>query len=313
MNFFIQARDRLRRFWIRYERVLMRVWHALVALINIAAIDRAFPVDGVLQSRLLAAILVILCAFVPVSGITLIAFFFLMFHIAAISVPSAVIAALFYVIGYFITAYYQSGSKYNLTLIPAGYEYGAPYVFPMVNGLTGSLNDVSSVVVGSVISFYLKLVRDNMGLLAENSSGVTPWRLVLNQMFQNSGFYFYLVAMLALFLVVYVLRTQNIRFSWVLAVSFGTLTEFAIMLGNILFTEGAGSVGSLAAANAMTAAVGFVMTYFLTGLNYSRVERVQFEDDDYYYYVTAVPKIRLTEEEKTVKKITHGQRGRKQN
>jgi hypothetical protein len=36
------------------------------------------------------------------------------------------------------------------------------------------------------------------------------------------------------------------------------------------------------------------------------VETVQFSDDEYYYYVTAVPRIRLAEEDKEIKKITGG-------
>ena len=33
-------------------------------------------------------------------------------------------------------------------------------------------------------------------------------------------------------------------------------------------------------------------------------EHVQFEDDEYYYYVTAVPKMHIPEQEKEIKRIT---------
>jgi hypothetical protein len=39
-------------------------------------------------------------------------------------------------------------------------------------------------------------------------------------------------------------------------------------------------------------------------LDYSRIEKLQFEDDDYNYYVTAIPKIQLTEKTLEVKRIT---------
>lgn len=38
-------------------------------------------------------------------------------------------------------------------------------------------------------------------------------------------------------------------------------------------------------------------------LPFSRSEKVQFEDDEYYYYVKAVPKMAVAVSEKTVKKI----------
>ena len=39
-------------------------------------------------------------------------------------------------------------------------------------------------------------------------------------------------------------------------------------------------------------------------MDYSRTETLQFEDDEYYYYVKAVPKVGVTLPEKQVKHIT---------
>ena len=45
------------------------------------------------------------------------------------------------------------------------------------------------------------------------------------------------------------------------------------------------------------------MEFLMFQMDYSRAENVQFEDDEYYYYVKAVPKVILSRPEKTVKKI----------
>ena len=47
-----------------------------------------------------------------------------------------------------------------------------------------------------------------------------------------------------------------------------------------------------------------VFQFFRLALDYTAVERVQFEDDDYFYYVKAVPKINLAVPERSVKKIS---------
>ena len=51
-------------------------------------------------------------------------------------------------------------------------------------------------------------------------------------------------------------------------------------------------------------AAAFVVQFFRFNLDYSRTEKVQFEDDEYYYYVKAVPKMTVATPEKKVKKIT---------
>ena len=46
------------------------------------------------------------------------------------------------------------------------------------------------------------------------------------------------------------------------------------------------------------------LQFFVFNVDYTRTEYVQFEDDEYYYYVKAIPKNSVAKAEKTVKKIT---------
>ena len=55
--------------------------------------------------------------------------------------------------------------------------------------------------------------------------------------------------------------------------------------------------------NLVSAGLALLLQLAVFSLDYSRTEYVQFEDDEYYYYVKAVPKITIAVPEKTVKKI----------
>ena len=63
------------------------------------------------------------------------------------------------------------------------------------------------------------------------------------------------------------------------------------------------SVGGLILGSIVAVGVAFVIKFFVFNVDYSRTERVQFEDDEYYYYVKAVPKINVTAPEMNVKRI----------
>ena len=54
-------------------------------------------------------------------------------------------------------------------------------------------------------------------------------------------------------------------------------------------------------------AVGFILEFLFFSVDYSRTENMQFEDDEYYYYVKAVPKIGVPVPEKKVTHITEHQ------
>jgi hypothetical protein len=49
--------------------------------------------------------------------------------------------------------------------------------------------------------------------------------------------------------------------------------------------------------------IALIVEFFVFSVDYSRTEYAQFEDDEYYYYVKAVPKMSIAIPEKKVKKI----------
>ena len=49
--------------------------------------------------------------------------------------------------------------------------------------------------------------------------------------------------------------------------------------------------------------VEFLVEFFCFMVDYTRIENVQFEDDDYYYYVKAVPKVTVSDSLRIVKTI----------
>ena len=60
----------------------------------------------------------------------------------------------------------------------------------------------------------------------------------------------------------------------------------------------------------VSALIALVLEFFLFSVDYSRTEHVQFEDDEYYYYVKAVPKLTVTPPQREVKRFTVNQKGR---
>ncbi|MBQ3400195.1 MAG: hypothetical protein IJG61_02180, partial [Lachnospiraceae bacterium] len=54
---------------------------------------------------------------------------------------------------------------------------------------------------------------------------------------------------------------------------------------------------------AIGAALGFILRFFLYQVDYRSTVETQFEDDEYYYYVKAVPKMDVHPEDKQLKKF----------
>ena len=59
-----------------------------------------------------------------------------------------------------------------------------------------------------------------------------------------------------------------------------------------------GKIMGLVVGTLVSLAVAFLLEFLFFNLDYSRTERVQFEDDEYYYYVKAVPKTEWLEKQR---------------
>ena len=112
------------------------------------------------------------------------------------------------------------------------------------------------------------------------------------------------VAVFAVVLViVYVIYRMSVEYSWYAAIIVGGLFEIILFLiGNVVL-EASISVGQILLGSVCAVIIGVIVQFFKTVVDYSRVENTQFEDDEYYYYVKAVPKIVIAKQQKSVRKI----------
>lgn len=83
----------------------------------------------------------------------------------------------------------------------------------------------------------------------------------------------------------------------------GVMIEVMILLvGDLMYDTNLSIVSALLGA-VVTLIACKIIEFFRFCLDYSRTEKVQFEDDEYYYYVKAVPKMTVAAPTNTVKKI----------
>ena len=302
----IQFRDGLRKLISQNDRILECIFKGLLAFVCFMIINANFGYSAVLNSLWLPLVVAVLCAFVPGSALSLVVIVYLLIHMASLQADIALVAALLFAVSYAFTMVYQGKIYYNVIGIPLAYQIRIPYVFPVQSALLGKSGEVITVICGSAIAYYLKSVKEHAAQIIDSQSNISVSDILMDGMISNTMFYVFMTAMVAAFLVTYVLRCSTISHAWILGSVVGVSVEFVILLSGYLILNRGSQIPNLIIGNLITIAVAFVTSYLFFDLDYNRTEKVQFEDDDYYYYVTAVPKVKIEKEAKEVKKITEG-------
>lgn len=196
-----------------------------------------------------------------------------------------------------------------LILAPMAFFLKIPYIIPIAAGLVCNPISIVSVSFGTIIYFILDIISRNAEAISieSNSSSIG---YVINMITQDKEMMLTIVAFAVTIIVVYLIKRTSVNNSWTIAIVVGGVIEFIFILVGTIVLDTNNSLVWIIVGTLISVILAIILQFFVFSVDYSRTEHTQFEDDEYYYYVKAVPKINVTAPEMNVKRI-NAQRKRK--
>ena len=200
---------------------------------------------------------------------------------------------------------FRPGDGYLLLITPMLFFLNLPYVVPLVVGLSGSLVSIVPVCCGVCIYYMILYLQQNAGVLAGSSLPEMADRFIriIHDVFGNELMWVMAAAFAAAILAVYIIKNLSVDYSWSIAIIAGVITQLAIIfIGDMRFDLPV-SAGSMILGIILSVLAALIYQFFVFAVDYTRTEYLQYEDDEYYYYVKAVPKIAVSAPDVKVQKI----------
>ncbi len=305
MTALLELRDRLKYFYSKNEMFILPVVKFLVAFVVLSVINSRMGYMTKLDNIAITLIVALACSFLPTVCVILFGALFSLLHMYALSLEIALVGMIIYMLMFLL--FFRFGSKDSIVVVltPLLCFMKVPYIMPVTMGLLG--NPASAVYVGcGVVVYYLLLaVTANAPTISTMNAGdvTAKLRLVIDTLMGNKAMLVTIVAFTITVIVVYLVRRMSIDYSWTIAMVAGVILNLVILLVGDLIYETNISVTGAIFGNILALAVAKCIEFFRFCVDYSRTEKVQFEDDEYYYYVKAVPKMTVAAPTKTVKHI----------
>lgn len=306
MTKLIEWREHIRKWYSRYDRYIVLAVKFLMAFFVFWGINNNIGFMSGLNHIYVVLLLSVVCAILPMPMMVFLSAAFVLLHLYALSVKVSVIAAAMFLIMFLTYFRFEPKNGEYVLVTPLTFMCRIPYVMPVLAGLLKGPCAILSVIFGTVIHYFLSGIKKNASLLRAAAAGeenVSEWTVTLNQVFGNKELYLVLAAFIVAMIVVYNVRRMGIDHAWNIAIAAGVLTQFLILITGYLAFRDKEKIGWLIVGCLISGLISMVIEFFFFNLDYRRTERVQFEDDEYYYYVKAVPKIKLSSGDKTVQKI----------
>ena len=298
-------KEQLKEFYGRHGAIVRPLIKFVLAFAVFTILNQNIGFMAQLKNPLVVAGLSAVCCVLPYGVISLVAAAFALAHINAVSMEIALLTAAFLVIVLLLYYGFQPGDSILLILTPALFFLNIPYVIPLLAGLSCSLISVIPVSCGVVIYYILLYVKENAGVLTGAASvDITEkYSQIIKNVFSNQAMMVMILAFAVGILAVLVIRNTSIDYAWTIAIIVGTVAQLAVIfIGDFLFNITLPIV-PLIAGTAISMAPAMIHQFFVLAVDYSRTEYLQYEDDDYYYYVKAVPKITVSTPDVKVQQI----------
>ncbi len=305
MTQLLLAKETLKTFVGRYEIYLKPLGKFLLALLALIMINSSTGYMEKINNASVMLVVALMSSFLPMNFIIVCAAAFIVLHLYALSMECAVVALILFLIMALVYFRFSPKDAILVLLMPMCFFLKIPYVVPVCAGLLATPVSAVAVACGVMVYYMVSYVSGNVSglsaLEAEDMAG--RFRYVVDGFLKNRTMMVVIAAFALTVIIVYVIRRLSIDHSWTIAIIAGTIAQMVVLLLGALLMDAEVSTIGIILGSIVSAGIAGIVEFIMFQMDYSRTETVQFEDDEYYYYVKAVPKVILTKPEKTVKKI----------
>lgn len=308
----VTIRETLRIIYAKCDTWLRAGGKFLLAFISFLTIRSSMGQLELLNDTILLLILALAASFLPFNAIVLFGTVLILGHLYAVSIPALIVGGGVLLIVLLLYFGLAPGHALSLILMPLALTMKIPLLIPLAFGLLSTPFSGFGMAAGTIGYFSLKTILQVEGTakaveevsnLAVQEQLLADVQQLLNALVDNSQMVLTLIAILATLVVVFAVRSMEMSYAWHLAIGTGTLIFLVVKVFGIFTLNMIFSIPELVIGTVVPVVIAVFLQLWFFDLDYRKTEKVQFEDDEYYYYVTAIPK-QKRERERTVDEWT---------
>lgn len=301
----LELKDKLKNYYAEHESLLRPVFKFLAVFISMVLIKFNVGHMELLNMWLVILAVSMLFAFLPWNVIIIGLGTIITINVCSMSLELGMLILVVILITMLFFFRFTPKEGVYLVLIPLAFFLKIPYAIPLAVGLLCTPVSIVSVSCGTIVYFMISIIAKNKEAFTnisgdESGAGLST---ILALIGNNKEILLTVIAFAATITVVYLIRKSSMDNAWSVAIIVGSIVDFVILLVGSLILSTGSSIIWLTVGTILSLLLVYVIQFFVFSVDYSRVEHTQFEDDEYYYYVKAVPKINVSAPEMNVKRI----------
>lgn len=305
MTALLILKQKMKEFYGEHDTWILPVLKFLMAFVVFKGINSTLGFMNKLDNIFLVLILSLLCSVLPVNAMTVLGCVLIVGHCYAVGVEVAGFSLLLILLLMILFLRFTSKDNVALVLTPVSFALRIPASVPIGCGLLRGPSSAVPAGCGIVLYYFMRMVKEKASVLqGKETEAIQKLQILLDGLIKNQEMWMTIIAFAAVILIVYLIRRSSFDYSWRIATVTGAVIYIVFMLFGNMFMNISANMGAVIVGAVFSIIIGLILEFFVLGVDYSRSEVTQFEDDEYVYYVKAVPKSLVSQTKKSVKRFS---------
>ncbi|MDR2546052.1 MAG: hypothetical protein LBC96_00900 [Lachnospiraceae bacterium] len=289
----------------RYEVYLQPLAKFALAYIVLQFANGATGYMDRLNSTAVVFVAALTCSFMPPNFMVIMVAGFVVAHMYVVSLECAAVVLAIFLLLFLLFFRFSPRDTLAVLLTPICFSLNIPYVIPLMLGLLGTPLSIVSAICGVVAYYSVSYITANITTVTAMAADdmAVRFRFIIDGILDSQEMLVMTAAFSVTIIVIYFIRRLPITHNWLIAMVTGGLVHILILLLGDLIWDVPVGVGGAVFGMIISIGIAKVIEFFVFHVDYNSTEKVQFEDDDYYYYVKAVPKVTVAAPSRKVRKI----------
>lgn len=306
MTQFIAIKDKIRDFFRKYDPIVNPIVRFIFCVLVFFTIRKLYPYFDLTARNDVCILLAVMCAILPDGFLVFVVGAIIAVNSFKVSVEAGIAFMLLFMFMYciYIRFFPKCGMAIMLTLICV--VYGIHFAIPFVVGMFAGVGGAVPAALGILLYFFSKYVEEVNVLMPKTSAKdlissftaqgddkqqIDGLQYLIDNMIKNKEMLLIMAVLIITILVIGIIYSLSFKYSWFVAFAAGAVTNifsYIFMCYKLGFDA---DLPQCIKGVLLGLVVALIIRFMKGFLDYNHTEIVQFEDDEYYYYVKAVPKL----------------------
>lgn len=286
MKSFAKVKEALKAFYGRFDFIIDTLVKFLVAFAALQLMSDKLGYFSLLNNRFIILMISLITSILPWGLSTVFLALCLLMHIYEANLEVAIIVAFILMAIALLYYGFQPGHSELMVVTPILFAFKLPYLVVFLAGLSSGFLSVVPISVGILVYSIIQFVNANASFeIGDAELTEIPGKIVkvVDGLLTNKQMW-KLIALFAIVLII-IFIIHNFSFDYSRYVAIG--------VGAIAFVIGASilNIKTDVLSLILSVLIAVAYNFVIFSVDYKNSDRLEFEDDEYVYYVKAIPKI----------------------